>query len=146
MTLDRFRNLFPQRKAIIGMLHLSGNQPVERALEELAIYEEEGLAGAIVENYHSNQHTVEIALATIKQRKSKITIGVNILPNRFHIAYDLAKEHDAAFIQMDYIAGKYEEGALPINMYNPTRDNNPEIVVLGGVWPKYYHPLPTSNM
>ncbi len=146
MTLDRFHNLFPQRKAIIGMLHLSGNHPVERALEELTIYEEEGLAGAIVENYHNTPYAVECVLEAIKRRKSSIAIGVNILPNRFPLAYDLAKEHGASFIQMDYIAGKYEEGALPINMYNPIRDNNPEIVVLGGVWPKYYHPLPTSNM
>ncbi len=146
MTLDRFHNLFPQPKAIIGMLHLSGANPVERALEELTIYEEEGLAGAIVENYHSDILHVDRTLESIRRRGSRITIGINILPNHFHIAYDLAKEHNASFIQMDYIAGKYEEGALPINMYTPTRDNNPEIVVLGGVWPKYYHPLPTSNM
>ena len=34
------------------MIHLSGLDPVERALKEIEIYETEGLDGIIVENYH----------------------------------------------------------------------------------------------
>ena len=45
MEKNRFRELF-LRKAIIGMIHLAGKNRedrVKRALEELRIYEEEGV-------------------------------------------------------------------------------------------------------
>ena len=52
-------------KPIIGMIHLAGGDrltacslktrlKIERAIEELAVFEEEGLDGAIIENYHAD--------------------------------------------------------------------------------------------
>jgi predicted TIM-barrel enzyme len=41
-------------KSIIGMIHLSSIIPVERAIEEVKIYEDCGLQGIIVENYHGS--------------------------------------------------------------------------------------------
>ena len=41
-------------KPLIGMLHLGGADPVEQAMEELKIFQGEGLDGVIVEDYASD--------------------------------------------------------------------------------------------
>ncbi len=56
-NMNKFRALF-HNTPIIGMIHLAGNDPVKRALEEIAIYEEEGVDGVIVENYHGSKMDV----------------------------------------------------------------------------------------
>ena len=57
MEKNRFRELF-LRKAIIGMIHLAGEDPVSRALEEISIYEKQGVNGALIENYHN--HSLDV--------------------------------------------------------------------------------------
>ena len=47
---------------IIGMIHLAGEKPVERAIEELIIFEQERIDGAIIENYHGTLLDVEKTL------------------------------------------------------------------------------------
>lgn len=60
--------MFKNSKALIGMIHLSGNQNtrIERALEELIILEEENFNGAIIENYHASPFDVEKTLIHLK--------------------------------------------------------------------------------
>ncbi len=53
----KFYDLFGN-KPIIGMIHGAGDKPVDRAMKELDIYEEEGVNGAIIENYHCPIETV----------------------------------------------------------------------------------------
>lgn len=131
---------------VIGMIHLAGDNPVERALQELSIFEDEGVNGAIIENYHGSVTDVVRALEAASELKSKVILGVNILPNEFRHAFALAKEYGAAFIQLDYVAGEYKEGILNFESYEKTRKTFPEILVLGGVWPKYYHPVQGSDL
>lgn len=67
-------------KKIIGMIHLSrdtNGEFLERALNEIKIYEEEGLYGCIIENYHGSIDDVECVLKNLGERKIKI--GINIL-------------------------------------------------------------------
>lgn len=146
MTADRFRNVFAQATPVIGMLHLAGADPVRRAIEELVIYEQEGISGAIVENYHGDISDVERTLEAIAIRGTPLRTGVNVLPNEFLIAYDLAKRYGASFIQLDHVAGTYTRGRLPARAYQDCRDAHSDILVLGGVWPKYYTPLPGSDL
>ena len=57
-----FNALFNVKKPTIGMIHLAGSnksERVRRALEELTIYEREGINGAIIEDYHGNFEDVE---------------------------------------------------------------------------------------
>lgn len=136
---------FKGKKEIIGMIHLAGPNIVDKAMEEIAIFEEEGLSGIIIENYHSETHNISAVLAELKVHPTKLSVGINVLPNEFQIAYDIAEKYEMVdFIQLDYIAGKY--GCL----------NNPQVLdadafiersmlarpiaVYGGVWPKYYTP------
>lgn len=143
--LEKYRSLFG-RLPVIGMLHLAGDDPAQRALQELSLFEEEGVSAALVENYHGSLDDVIQILQEISQRRTTIPIGINILPNKFHLAFPLAVHHGSAFIQLDHIAGKYDRGELEVNTYNEFRKDFSAILVLGGVWPKYYRPLVGSDL
>ncbi len=151
MLNSRFHEVF-RRDPIIGMLHLGGNNPVAQALEDLTTFEEEGVDGAIVENYHGSEISVHNTLKAISKRETTIVIGVNILPNEFEVAFSRAHRHSAQFIQLDYVAGTYrgsfgdDDRTLPVESYRWFREQYPSIIVLGGVWPKYYHPIEGSDL
>jgi len=147
--MNQFNKLFPN-KPVIGMIHLPGDDPVSRAVDELALYEEEGVDGAIIENYHGSYNDVVSTLDKISSVNSKVKIGINILPNEFHVSMQLAYDYGQHFVQLDYIAGTYvgrnEDTSLHTRYYESCRERFPDVVVLGGVWPKYYTPLKGSNL
>lgn len=131
---------------IFGMIHLTGNNPVPNALRELETYEEFGVDGAIIENYFGS---VEDVIKTLEEKDKSVfdlSIGVNILPNEFKKSFQLADRYGADFIQIDHISGMYYEGKINPGLYKSVKNQYPEIVVLGGVWPKYYHPVKSSNL
>lgn len=143
-------------KSIIGMIHLSGvnmmqpmpsqyrQDPVERALKEIEIYERCGLQGIIVENYHGS---VDQVIEVLKRVKTTMDIGVNILPNEYADAFEIADKYGAKFIQLDFISGKYERNKeIDVTDYLEYRNRYSNISVLGGVWPKYYVPVKGSDL
>ena len=134
---------FKHVKPLIGMIHLSGSngEVVRRALKELEIYENEGLDGAIIENYHC-QDLGKLCMVMHESRKMRIARGVNILPLEFHRAFSIAKEYGASFIQLDIVAGRYDEApqGIDVREFTMERRYHPEIAVLGGVHFKYYTP------
>lgn len=154
----KFKELFKTEKPIIGMIHLAGKDPVKRALDELKMFEDEGLSGAIVENYHAEEEYVIKTLEAAAKKSLEIIIGVNVLPNDFWVSIPIAARYGAKFIQLDYVSGKYVEmnGKASSNVsqvkqldhtrYKDYRNNHPEILVLGGVHPKYYTPVPYSSL
>ncbi len=131
---------------IFGMIHLAGQHPVKRALEEIEIYENEGLDAAIIENYHGSVYDVVDTLKEICIRKNRLSIGINILPNEFKESLSLAEKYEADFVQLDHIAGTYMQGELNFRDYKKTKKRFYEKIVLGGVWPKYYFPLKGSDL
>ncbi|MBI3334450.1 membrane biogenesis protein [Candidatus Pacearchaeota archaeon] len=135
-----FKERFPC-KPIFSMIHLAGLIPVRQALDEISLFEEEGVDGVIIENYHGTTEQVEETLASLTHKKQHIALGINILPNEFQQAYALAHQYGASFIQIDHVAGSYTRGTLDYLHYAGCRRAAPEITVLGGVWPKYYTPL-----
>ena len=148
MTMElnnRYNKVFG-RIPILGMIHLAGQNPVKRALEEIALIEEEGVNGAIIENYHGSVEDVIATLQETSRRKPNVAIGVNVLPNEFSQSLQLAQKYGADFIQLDQVAGTYISGQLNFESYNQVKSQYPEIIVLGGVWPKYYHPIEGSDL
>jgi len=135
-------------KQIYGMLHLAGSDPVGRALEEIRIFESEGVSGVIVENYHG---TIEDVVDVIDSLyNTKLEIGINILPNEVEKAYSIARDFKIDFIQFDYVAGKYQSsyGVIKFdeNLYKQFRTEMPNVKVFGGVHPKYYTPIKGSDL
>ncbi len=136
-----FYDLFPDKKPIIGMIHLSGNddEKIDRALEELLIYEEESIDGAIVEDYHGNLNDVITTLKLCQGKYENIVIGVNVLRNPYY-GFRLAHEMGAKFIQFDSV----QTPDLNLEVYDNLRKSYPDIAVLGGIGFKYTRP--TGNL
>lgn len=145
MLNNRFREIL-SKTTVLGMIHLAGRKPVKRALEEMAIFEEEGIDGAIVENYHGTIEDVIKTLREISRSKTSIKIGVNVLPNEYQLSLVVADAYAADFVQLDHVAGAYTKGSLDFEDYARYKLRYPTIVVLGGVWPKFYTPIPGSDL
>jgi len=132
---------------IFGMIHLAGDDPVRRALSEITLFEEEGISGGIIENYHGSVEDVIRTLEETAKLDLKISIGVNILPNEFERAFSLAEKYGADFIQLDHVAGTYSNGRRFDSVsYTSLRKEYHDVLVFGGVWPKYYTPVASSNL
>lgn len=142
---NKYRSVF-ERVPIFGMIHLAGENPVKRALEEISIFEEEGLSGAIIENYHGCVKDVVETLKETSKIKKNIKIGVNILPNEFHLSLHLAKKYMSEFVQLDQVAGNYTSGKINFGWYESVKRECSKVIVLGGVWPKYYVPIEGSRL
>ncbi|MEK6858556.1 MAG: BtpA/SgcQ family protein [Nanoarchaeota archaeon] len=96
-----FKQIFPVNKPIIGMIHLAGSgrpEKLRRALEELRIYEEEGVDGATIEDYHGDFRDVRSAL--YDSQDFKIARGVNILHGGAS-SMDYAALLGGKFVQFD---------------------------------------------
>ncbi|MBI4918874.1 hypothetical protein HY837_03025, partial [archaeon] len=122
---------FFSEKPILGMIHLAGEDPVKRALEEIHLFDEESLDGVIIENYHGSEEDVIDTLKEISKLKLNLRIGINMLPNEFDYAFELVKKYGVGFIQVDNIAGKYIEGELDIKKYDYYINNYSDILVIG---------------
>ena len=131
-------DIFNNNKPIIGMIHLAGDtqeEKVSRALEELELYEQEGVDGAIIEDYHGKPADV---LETLKQSQGKfegVVKGINVLRNPYS-AFQLAQDYGAKFIQFDNV----QVPGLDLELYTQERGKHPDIAVLGGVGFKYIPP------
>lgn len=130
-----FNQLFKVEKPIIGMIHLAGKDKTKRALEELAIFEEQGINGAIIEDYHGEDFDVENTLKEASKLKYNLTLGINILRAPYS-TFKLADRFDAKFIQFDSV----QTPNLDLQAYNFLRYKYPDIAVLGGVGFKYIQP------
>lgn len=134
------------------MIHLAGDDVLKRALEEIQILEEEGVDGLIIENYHGKIEDVDLVLFHLQNFKG--LLGLNILPNDYELALKLAEEYNADFIQLDYVAGTYnrttsidEQHFLSVRrkFLQERKDSEmEEIIILGGIHPKYYIPVTNS--
>lgn len=132
-------------KEILGMIHLAGPSAIDKALEEIDIYERQGLYGVIIENYHGSINDVIYTLKALPETKLKI--GINILPNQITEAFNIANDFNVDFIQFDFISGVYEPNIrLDIAEFTNCMIQSPNVFIMGGVWPKYYHPINGSKL
>ena len=148
-----FFDLFDKPKPIIGMVHHNSRDGTRQAVAEhdIEVYASNGIDGVILENY--GKGTVEDIIRSAKfinKHNFALKKGINVLPNEFPVAFELAVEYNLDFIQLDYVAGTYEsfhnnEEFIALNevYYSHYINTYPDIIVLGGVHPKYYSPIST---
>lgn len=119
---------------IASLLLRFSDEKISRSLEELAIYEQEGVNGAIVEDYHGSPENIK---ETLKQSQGRfnLVIGINVLRNPYS-AFRLAQEYGARFVQFDSV----QTPDLDLELYDRMRKEFPNIAVLGGVGFKYTSP------
>lgn len=135
-----FKTLFPVPKPVIGMIHLAGkdsDDKLHRALEEMRIYNDEGVDGFIIEDYHG---TVADVINVAKySRWYDVVRGINILGKPFE-TFVTAAHSQCQFIQLDSV----QTPDLALQSYNQFREEHPDLVVLGGVGFKYTKPTGNS--
>lgn len=128
--MGKLEDLFEAKKPVIGMIHLAGGSQSERidiALEEMRIYEREGVSGAIIEDYECGILEDLIAVASaINKEKFNVVMGVNCLRKPFLNSY-ISDEYGGKFIQFDSVQG---------DSFNDKLDMMGQFV-LGGVGFKY---------
>lgn len=99
--------IFTQPKPILGMLHLAGDSAEDRlalALRETDLMVAGGVDGIIVENYFGSADDARRVLEAFAAKPPGTVIGLNILRN-FRLAFDLVREFDVGFLQIDSVAG-----------------------------------------
>ncbi len=135
---EAFDKIFQIKKPIIGMIHLAGKDSAERfrrGLEELAIYEEEGVDGAIIEDYHGTVEDVYGVAIKSSKLNLKIVRGINLLRDPYR-SFMIAKDFGAKFVQFDSV----QTPDLDLLEYEAERRMSPDIAVLGGVGFKFTKP------
>ena len=94
-----------KKKPLIAMLHLKGgNSMLDTMIRETNIYYENGIDAVLVENYFGTTDDCEKSLAWLSRNFPDRLYGVNVLGD-YSLAFRLAKEYGAAFVQIDSVCG-----------------------------------------
>lgn len=137
----KFNRLFAS-KPIIGMIHLAGDnkeEKIKKALEELSIYEKEGVDGAIIEDYHGEMYDVYDTLKEAKKQNFKIILGANVLRN-LYLGLNWADEFGAKFVQFDSV----QSNSISPRYHKIMKEKYSNILILGGIRFKYTTPSENS--
>lgn len=142
-----FLSLFKERKPIMAMLHLKGEDDgtvMERLKREVDLYVNGGVDAVIVEDYFGTYTSMVKALEYVQQAGLPIPYGVNCL-NIDAMGFELAIEYGASFVQLDSVVGHVQprdEVALAafLSLYRSRFAGK----VLGGVRFKY-QPVLSKN-
>ncbi|MHA6669921.1 BtpA/SgcQ family protein [Homoserinimonas sp. A447] len=139
-STTRWHALFPQRKPILSMLHLGGEDRdtrLGRAVDEIAALIDGGVDGIIVENYFGDSEDVRAVLEHLAANRPGVAVGVNVLRD-FERAFAFAGEFDVDFIQIDSVSGHLTKGEDRVyaERVAQLRDET-SAVLLGGVRFKY---------
>ncbi len=161
MNRSLFLRLFSKRKPIIAMIHVFNGErqrQIDQALEDAERLQQGGVDGLLVENYDCGYLDTNCATDEMAERLaeiiiavkscSKISVGVNILPNDYWKSFSVALSSGGKFIQMDHITGDFDgcESVDP-EEYLQTRKCYRDIAVFGGIHPKYYELIePTCSL
>ena len=100
------------------MIHLKGlddENVIKQALEDLKNYEESGIKTIIIENWEDKspqpfisteekQRLMEIV--KIIKDNTNLEIGINVLPNDYKSAFEIANECGLDFVQIDVLVDK----------------------------------------
>lgn len=110
MEENRFRKAFGWKKPVFGMLHLQGGSEREMlgtALDETRVMAAAGVDAVVIENYFGCPEYVEAALDYFNRHDQGVMYGVNLLEDDAG-SFRLACRYNAAFLQLDSVAGHLE--------------------------------------
>lgn len=137
---EMLENLFGVEKPTIGMIHLAGEtreEIIKRTFEELEIYQDEGVNGAIIEDYHGTTEDMIKVLGRISEKDYEIIIGTNVLQNPYS-CFPFTRFFGGKFVQLDSV--QTQDLGLDLKHYENLRIAYQDIFVFGGVGFKYKDP------
>ena len=136
----QFLDIVRHKKPILAMLHLKGDDAqdvLERAKREIELYRENGVDAVIVESYYGNYYDMERVLAYLQKADLDLIYGVNCL-NVDPMGFELARRYNAAFVQLDSVAGHLKVRDDPaFHEFMKLNRETYKGYVLGGVRFKY---------
>lgn len=161
--MKRFADIFPVRKAIIGVIHLPplpgfDGHPgmsalVTHALADLRVLMRTGVNGVLVENEYDRPHRVKAsadviaAMTEITRRvvsaSRNIVVGCEILLNDPHASLLVAAASGAQFIRSDYFVDRMSRpgyGEFDIDPEGLVRHRNEtaaDVLILADIQVKY---------
>lgn len=140
MLSKKAEGLYNTEKPVIGMLHLKGDNyldKLQRALEESDTLFSNGVSAVLVENYFGSPNDVFGILEYLNSYMNDCCYGVNLLGN-YAQAFELAKRFNASFIQIDSVAGHLnpKDDETYAAKLKQLRDES-SALILGGVRFKY---------
>lgn len=135
-----FLSIFKETKPVMGMLHLKGiteKEAIEKAYVEAEIMTNNGVDAVIVENYFGTADYVLAVLNDFKRNNVRFMYGVNLLEDD-EANFKAAIKYDAAFLQLDSIAGHLTpEDDLVFGRFMEKWRSEYRGYVIGGVRFKY---------
>ena len=147
MALPKYRDLFPNRKPVIAVIHLlalpgaPGYQGdlkavYDRAIQETEMFLQNGVDALIVENFrdipfypeHVPNETVAAMAGICREivNRSKVPVGVNVLRNDADAALSIAATVGAQFIRVNVhnAAALTDQGVVQGRAYETLRKRN----------------------
>ena len=109
----------------------------------IVLSEEESKEGLIIP-YKTHKPVQDLLFNMVKelQKEVNIPLGANVLTNNPEATYEIAGEAGCQFIQLDSIIGKYKgRKEFPVKKLAELKNYYPELIVFGGVHPKYYETI-----
>lgn len=137
---QKFLSIFPVPKPVLGMLHLKGetvSDVINLAYKETESMISNGVSAVIVENYYGTPAHVEAVLQDFHNNGVDFIYGMNLLDDDEN-NFRLAVKYNAAFLQLDSVAGHLapQDEAGFVQNLNAWR-NSYGGAVIGGVRFKY---------
>lgn len=103
---------FDHARPVFAMLHLKGDTPVRRldiAKHEIETLRSSGVDAVVVENYFGDVDDVVAVCDYLRSDARDVVFGVNVLEDDW-LAFSIANEFGARFVQLDSVAGHLPEG------------------------------------
>lgn len=137
---NKFLSIFNNKKPIMGMLHLKGDDPdivVAKAYYEAVTMIKNGIDAVIVENYFGNIEDVERVLQFFQKIHADFVYGVNVLRDDRE-NFRVATQYHVPFLQIDSVSGHLEpEEDIEFGKFINDCRKEYQGAVLGGVRFKY---------
>ena len=152
-------------KEIIGMIHLKelgDKNVIKQALEDLKNYELGGVKTVIIENWEdkSPQSFISVEeknklmrIVKIIKENTDLEIGINVLPNDYKSAFEIAKKCDLDFVQVDVLVDKVKTNYIHSNVEPFTIDvdlndflKHKTVPVFASIHPKHYKMLENKSI
>lgn len=103
---------FDHARPVFAMLHLKGDTPARRldiAKREIDTLWSSGVDAVVVENYFGDADDVVAVCDYLHSDARDVVFGVNVLEDD-RLAFSIANEFGARFVQLDSVAGHLPEG------------------------------------
>jgi predicted TIM-barrel enzyme len=103
---------FDHARPVFAMLHLKGDTPAQRldtAKREIDTLWSSGVDAVVVENYFGDTDDVVAVCDYLRSDAKGVVFGVNVLKDDW-LAFSIANEFGARFVQLDSVAGHLPEG------------------------------------